>query len=201
MVKTGDTGEMLVAGDGVWFHPDDPAEDPELIIGKDGNPLALEKQLYTGDLTAEKAEAVFADPTAEEQQQTEEYMSELSDDEPDYIAESCGFRDPADELVIRGLALMHVRGKLHEPQCDEIRMLLALTKEGFERQFTDEGKFTTYSGMVDTLCDGMDLPSHDPLCRLLALTYELNILIDVQWELIAHLLRKVKGATATRAGG
>ena len=34
-------------------------------------------------------------------------------------------------------------------------MLLALTKEGFERQFTDEGKFTTYSGMVDALCDGM----------------------------------------------
>ena len=28
MVKTGDTGEVLVAGDGVWFHPDDPAEDP-----------------------------------------------------------------------------------------------------------------------------------------------------------------------------
>ena len=201
MMKTGDKVQVLDAADGLWAHPDDPTEDPQLIYGKDGKPLTLEKQLYTGDLTAEKAEAFFASATAGEQQQIEEYMSELSDDDPDHIAENWGYRDPADDVVVRGVALMHVRGKLLKWRCDEIRQLLAITKEGLEWQFTDEGKFKRYALVVDVLCEGMDLPSQDSLCRLFALAYELEILNDMQWELIAHLLRMVKCATTAHAGG
>ncbi len=39
----------------------------------------------------------------------------------------------------------------------------------------------------------MDLPVNDPLCRNLAVTYLRNILSDEQWELVAHLLRRVEG--------
>ena len=39
---------------------------------------------------------------------------------------------------------------------------------------------------------GMDLPANDPLCRNLALAYCWEILNNEQWELVAHLLRKVK---------
>ena len=45
----------------------------------------------------------------------------------------------------------------------------------------------------------MDLPVNDPLCRNLALAYQQEILNDEQWELVAHLLRKVKGTATARA--
>ena len=92
---------------------------------------------------------------------------------------------------------MIVRGKLEECHWTDMCLLLQLAEDaGFERLTRDSPRDRR---MVEALCTLMDLPVNEPLCLNLGLAYQKEILNDEQWELLAHLLRKVKGTVAARA--
>ena len=192
MIKTRIRGSVLIAPDGAWFHPDDPHEDPVPLMGKDGQPLTLEKQHYTGHNTAERADRALASPTPDEAQQVFALVQEQD------IEDLAAFvRDrelpPDDAKVMRGVALMFVRGALHESLGSRLFQIMSETEEDWLAPWAPKPE----DGIpVEGLCEGMDLPAGDLMCRKMAVAYWVGIFNDEQWEWVAHLLRKVKGSAS-----
>ena len=198
MSKTETTGRVLTASDGLWFHPDDPTQEPFIIPGKDGQPLTLEKQRYTGSLTAQDAEAFFANVTPQEELQVQEFLSvynceDLDGEDLDHWEETYGSRAASAKAIVRGLAIMHVRTKLLKSLFGAILLQLSCSSASLKTEYPLDAE------LASELCAEMDLRSDNPLCLLPALVYYQGALNDEQWELIAHLLRKVTVTTSTAA--
>lgn len=194
MIKARVTGKLLLAPDGFWFHPDDPHEEPFQLLGKDGRPLSPEneKQYYTGHNTEERAERVLADPTPEEEQRIADLLQELGIEDLEILVEDCEL-SPDDARVTRGVALMFVRGALDESWRTNIFQLMSGPGDCWLEALVPNPEERV---AVEVLCERMDLPTEDPMCRSMALAYWVQIFNDEQWELVAHLLRKVKGAAS-----
>ena len=192
MIKTRIAVRLLTAPDGLWFHPDDPHLAPFQILGKDGRPLSPEdeKQYYTGRNTAEHAERVLAGPTPEEEQRLADFLEDRDLEElathPEYNELS-----PDDGLVVRGVALLVVRGAIEASRWTDIYPLMTEPENDWVEVLVREPEERI---AVDVLCERMDLSTQDPMSRAMALAYWVGVFNDYQWELVAHLLRKVKGS-------
>ena len=161
-------------------------------MDKHGQPLSLEKKHYTGHNTAERAERVVAAPTPAEEQRIVDFLKEQGLDDLETFAKDCQL-PPDDQLVMRSVVLMCVRGALGESCRDWVFRLMLATDDGWLEILvpTPEERM-----MVEALCEQMDLPAQDPMCRSMAIACWLHIFNDEEWELVAHLLRKVKGSTS-----
>lgn len=161
-------------------------------MDKHGQPLSLEKKHYTGHNTAERAERVVAAPTPAEEQRIVDFLKEQGLDDLETFAKDCQL-PPDDQSVMRSVALMCVRGALGESCRDWVFRLMLATDDGWLEILvpTPEERM-----MVEALCEQMDLPAQDPMCRSMAIACWLHIFNDEEWELVAHLLRKVKVSTS-----
>ena len=109
----GTTGEIRLAPDGLWTHPDDPSLDPEPLVDAYGRQLGPDPGRYTAGNSREQAEA---------------YLTQADADEKKLVTQLCenmGLEGRHRTRVVRLLALMYWRGlltdHLWETICHHVR--------------------------------------------------------------------------------
>ena len=94
----GEDGEIRLAADGLWTHPDDPSLDPSPLVDADGRQLGPDPVRYTPGNSPERAETYLTEADATEKEGVTA------------LCENMGLKPRHRTRVVRLLALMYWRG-------------------------------------------------------------------------------------------
>ena len=95
----GEDGEIRLAADGLWTHPDDPSLDPSPLVDADGRQLGPDPVRYTPGNSPERAETYLTEADATEKEGVTA------------LCENMGLKPRHRTRVVRLLALMYWRGQ------------------------------------------------------------------------------------------